>query len=104
MYFSENLTLPHWIKASHEKRLYSESIIFFSVYKLQKVLECLSEASVIFILLASPSKKQTNKQKECWQGHCNSCGQLQRAVVYYYYLLFLLIRPIVFQHSRCLAT
>ena len=63
MYFSENLTLPHWIKASHEKRLYSESIIFFSVYKLQKVLECLSEASVIFILLASPPQK-TNKQTE----------------------------------------
>ena len=23
--------------------------------------------------------KQTNKQKERWQGHRNSCGQLQRA-------------------------
>ena len=33
----------------------------------------------IFILLASPKKKQTNRKKECWQGHCNSCGQLQRA-------------------------
>ena len=29
------------------------------------------------ILLASPEKK--NKQKERWQGHRNSCGQLQRA-------------------------
>ena len=36
----------------------------------------------IFILLASPKKKtnkQTDKQKEPWQGHRNSCGQLQRA-------------------------
>ena len=36
-----------------------------------------------FILLASPKNKQTNKQtdkqKERWQGHRNSCGQLQRA-------------------------
>jgi len=30
------------------------------------------------ILLDSP-KKQTNKQKESWQGHRNSCSQLQRA-------------------------
>ena len=34
-----------------------------------------------FFLLASPKKKntskQTNKQKERWQGHRNSCGQLQ---------------------------
>ena len=30
------------------------------------------------ILLASPEKK-TNKQKERWQGHRNSCGQSQRA-------------------------
>ena len=35
----------------------------------------------IFILLASPKKKQTNRKKECWQGHCNSCGQLQRAQI-----------------------
>ena len=35
----------------------------------------------IFILLASPKKKhkQTDKQKERWQGHRNSCGQLRRA-------------------------
>ena len=35
-----------------------------------------------FILLDSPKKqtnKQTNKQKERWQGHRNSCGQLQWA-------------------------
>ena len=25
------------------------------------------------------TSKQTNKQKERWQGHRNSCGQLQRA-------------------------
>ena len=25
------------------------------------------------------TNKQTTKQKERWQGHCNSCGQLQRA-------------------------
>ena len=35
----------------------------------------------IIFLLASPKKKkntskQTNKQKERWQGHRNSCGQL----------------------------
>ena len=34
----------------------------------------------IFFLLASPKKKntskQTNKQKERWEGHRNSCGQL----------------------------
>ena len=34
-----------------------------------------------FILLASP--KQTDKQKERWQGHCNSCGQLQWAAGFY---------------------
>ena len=28
---------------------------------------------------------QTNKQKECWQGHQNSCGQLQRATECYIY-------------------
>ena len=34
----------------------------------------------LFFLLASPKKKkQTDKQKERWQGHRNSCGQLQRA-------------------------
>ena len=32
---------------------------------------------VFFVLLAAPKKK--NKQKELWQGHRNSCGQLQRA-------------------------
>ena len=33
-----------------------------------------------FILLASPkTNKQTDKQKERWQKHRNSCGQLQRA-------------------------
>ena len=31
---------------------------------------------VFFVLLAAPKK---NKQKELWQGHRNSCGQLQRA-------------------------
>ena len=31
-----------------------------------------------FILLAL-RKKKTNKQtEECWQGHCNSCGQLSQ--------------------------
>ena len=39
--------------------------------------------TTFFLLLASPTKKktdkQTNKQKERWQGHRNSCGQLQRA-------------------------
>ena len=36
-----------------------------------------------FISFAKKKKtqanKQTNKQKERWQGHRNSCGQLQRA-------------------------
>ena len=32
-----------------------------------------------FISFAKKTNKQTNKQKERWQGHCNSCGQLQRA-------------------------
>ena len=37
----------------------------------------------LLLLLASPKKKnkQTNKQKEHWQGHRNSCGQLQRAAM-----------------------
>ena len=34
---------------------------------------------LFFILLASPKKKETNKQKERWQGHRKSCGQSQRA-------------------------
>ena len=39
---------------------------------------------IIITLLTSPKKKkqtnkQTDKQKKRWQGHCNSCGQLQRA-------------------------
>ena len=46
-----------------------------------------SPVSFYFILLASPKKKQTNKQtnkqKELWQGHRNSCGQLQRARMFY---------------------
>ena len=39
-----------------------------------------SKQPLYFLLLASPKKKnkQTTKQKERWQGHCNSCGQLQR--------------------------
>ena len=45
----------------------------------------LSEQLILHIyllsLLASPPKKQTNKQKEHWQGHSNSCGQLQRAAM-----------------------
>ena len=44
-----------------------------------------------FISFAKKTNKQTNKQrdkqKERWQGHRNSCGQLQRAR-----LLFLNIR------------
>jgi len=37
---------------------------------------------ILLLLLASPkNKKQTNKQKEHWQGHRNSCGQLQRAAM-----------------------
>ena len=58
--------------------------------ELNNVCECAETGEVwdlnffiiIFILLASPKKKknkQTNKQKERWQGHRNSCGQLQRA-------------------------
>ena len=46
--------------------------------KLSISLSFILFLSLLFILLASP-KKQTNKQKERWQGHCNSCGQLQRA-------------------------
>ena len=35
---------------------------------------------VFFIIsFANKKKEQTNKQKESWQGHRNSCGQLQRA-------------------------
>ena len=41
------------------------------------------DATYYFILFISFAKKQTNKQtdkhKERWQGHRNSCGQLQRA-------------------------
>ena len=37
---------------------------------------------LLLLLLASP-KKKTNKQKEHWQGHRNSCGQLQRAAMVY---------------------
>ena len=51
----------------------------------EKTLLVLEERALcLFILLASPKKKpnkQTNKQKERWQGHRNSCGQLQRACV-----------------------
>ena len=32
-----------------------------------------------FISFAQKKNKQTNKQKERWQGHRNSCGQLQLA-------------------------
>ena len=46
----------------------------------EKTLLVLEERALcLFILLASP--KKTNKQKERWQGHRNSCGQLQRACV-----------------------
>ena len=38
-----------------------------------------SSCQFILFLLASPKKIQANKQKERWQGHRNSCGQLQRA-------------------------
>ena len=38
---------------------------------------------ILFYQLRQKTNKQTNKQtdkqKERWQGHCNSCGQLQRA-------------------------
>ena len=38
------------------------------------------EPRITVILFISFAKnKQTNKQKEGWQGHRNSCGQLQRA-------------------------
>ena len=56
--------------------------------ELNNVCECAETGEVwdlnffIIILLASPKKKtnkETNKQKERWQGHRNSCGQLQRA-------------------------
>ena len=50
----------------------------------------LEDIFFIFILLASPKKKKTDKQKERWQGHRNSCGQLRcivkrrhRAIVYW---------------------
>ena len=33
----------------------------------------------IIISFANKKKEQTNKQKESWQGHRNSFGQLQRA-------------------------
>ena len=52
----------------------------------EKTLLMLEERALcLFILLASPKKKQTNKQtnklKERWQGHRNNCGQLQQAWV-----------------------
>ena len=35
---------------------------------------------ILFYFISFAQKnKQTNKQKERWQGHRNSCGQLQRA-------------------------
>ena len=37
-----------------------------------------ARTSKVVLILFSP-KKKTNKQKERWQGHRNSCGQLQRA-------------------------
>ena len=42
--------------------------------------------SFIFIFLFyfisfAKKKKRTNKQKERWQGHRNSCGQLQRVQI-----------------------
>ena len=37
---------------------------------------------MVFFLLALPTKKKTNKQKQRWhEGHCNSCGQLQQAQI-----------------------
>ena len=50
----------------------------------EKTLLMLEERALcLFISLASPKKKQTNKQtnklKERWQGHRNNCGQLQQA-------------------------
>ena len=37
-----------------------------------------SSASQFFFCQLRQKKKQTNKEKECWQRHQNSCGQLQR--------------------------
>ena len=34
-----------------------------------------------FISFAKKKNKQTNRKKECWQGHRNCCGQLQRAQI-----------------------
>ena len=34
---------------------------------------------ILFYFISFAKKKQTNKQtEECWQGHCNSCGQLSQ--------------------------
>ena len=35
--------------------------------------------SILFFISFAKKNKQTNKQREHWQGHHNSCGQLQRA-------------------------
>ena len=53
---------------------------FYCFYKLtfprKKMFVMALIKGEILILLFSP---KTNKQKERWQGHRNSCGQLQRA-------------------------
>ena len=41
------------------------------------------------------NKKQTNKQKERWQGHRNSCGQLQRARILILILILIIIIIII---------
>ena len=60
-------------------RFYNESYILLNYLRMTPQEHfVLFFVFVFFVLLAAPKK---NKQKELWQGHRNSCGQLQRAPI-----------------------